>query len=93
MRAVKFRIELSMLRVEYACGANTAVSITARRKQAEGIARVDAFRNEAALNFYAHQDQRCLLIRTYNDCLVPAFSMENDPYEFPAACENDLDRP
>ncbi len=91
--AVKFRIELSLLRVEFACGVNTAVAINARRKQAEGLAHVEAQRNEAALNFYAHPDQRCLLIRTYNDCLVPAFSGENAPYEFPDICVNDNQNP
>ena len=39
---VKFRIELSILRVEYACGANTAVSVRARQQQRTGLDHVDA---------------------------------------------------
>jgi PKD repeat protein len=93
MLAVKFRIELSLLRVDSVCGAFNPVAREARRQQAVGLNYITQFRYEEALQFYVGNDIRCLVIRTYNNCLVPRVrnAMTTPPYQYPAGlCPNDV---
>ncbi len=89
MLATKFRIELSVLRVEYMCGLYHPVALAARRAQAIGLGMVSRYEYDAALNYYIDDDRRCLMIRTYNECIVPRSNGDSDLYEFPEACVND----
>jgi hypothetical protein len=86
VNTIKFRIELSVLRVEFACGVNNPISIRARQTQADGLDLVAQREDALALRFY--MDQRCLILETYNECLVNAFPAENDPVPYPQICEN-----
>jgi hypothetical protein len=90
MLAVKFRVELSILRVEFACGSFQAVSQNARAQQAIGLRHVDNRDFDRALNYYLSNETHCLIIRTYNTCLSP-LDPANAPLEpFPAGiCPND----
>jgi PKD repeat protein len=93
MLAVKFRIELSLLRVDAVCGAFNPVAREARRQQAVGLGYVTQFRYEEALQFYVSNDIRCLVIRTYNNCLVPRVrnAMTTPPFQYPAGlCPGDV---
>ena len=81
MLAVKFRIEISLLRVEYVCGKFSPTSRAARTAQATGLALVDQYLYEDALRYYMANNTRCTVIKTYNACLVPA---ARDPVRTPA---------
>jgi PKD repeat protein len=88
-KGVKFRIELSLLRVDYTCGANTAVAVAARNADAQGVALFNRHNIPAALDFYANPAQKCLVLRTYNDCLALAFPHDDPSEPYPAECAND----
>ncbi|MCK6570856.1 PKD domain-containing protein [Myxococcota bacterium] len=90
MLAVKFRVELSILRVEYACGAFQAVSQNARAQQAIGLRHVENRDFDRALNYYLSNETHCLIIRTYNTCLSPLDPANAPPEPFPPGiCPND----
>jgi hypothetical protein len=96
MLAVKFRIELSLLRVDAVCGAFNPVAREARRQQAIGLGFITQFRYEEALQFYVSNDIRCLVIRTYNNCLVARVrnAMTTPPFQYPAGlCPGDVAPP
>ena len=82
------RIELSIIRVEEICGRNVPVSRRAREAQSIGLEILEEDGDLAALNYYIHQDRECLLIETYNECLVRALPERNEAYDFPEFCEN-----
>jgi hypothetical protein len=84
--AVKFRIELSLLRVEYACGAFSPVAQNARASQAVGLRHFENYEYDRALNHYLAPEQRCLIVETYNTCLVPANFGRFEAQPFPAFC-------
>jgi PKD repeat protein len=86
VEAVRFRVELSMLRVEYVCGANTEVATRAREHQRNGLRLLQQGQIEAALDYYASPDQRCLAVRTYNECLATTDPTEDPPFPKPAIC-------
>ena len=93
MLAVKFRIELSIIRVEYVCGKFSPVSRNARAQQTIGLNLISQYRYEEALLFYVSNDIRCLVIRTYNTCLVPAARnpVTTPSFQYPAGiCPNDV---
>ena len=83
--AVKFRIELSLLRVENVCGLFSPTSRNARAIQASGLELFEAGQRDAALLYYIDPDQRCFMVRVYNDCLVPRIP-GNPAYPYPAVC-------
>ncbi len=84
---LKFRLELSILRVEFVCGANSQYSLLARERQATGLRLVEENRPLDALAFYIDDETRCLMIDVYNGCLSPQDPEENPPIDVPAACE------
>lgn len=93
MLAVKFRIELSLLRIEQVCGKFSAVARNARTQQQAGLDLVAQYRYEEALNFYVSNSIKCLVIRTYNNCLVTTIrnAMTTPPYQYPLnICPGDV---
>ena len=84
MLAVKFRIEISLLRVEFVCGQFSAVARNARTSQRAGLALVDNTQVDAALQYYTNDEQRCLIVRTYNTCFVAREGVAPQPW--PAVC-------
>ncbi len=88
VRALAFRIELSALRVEYVCGETHPLSLMVRDQQAVGMQHADAGRFEAALEFYARPQQRCLAVTAYNECLSTAFPQDNPRAPVPAECQD-----
>ena len=82
---LKFRIELSLLRVEFLCGRFNRYAQLARERQTAGLEMVDDGDNAAALAFYVDNDTRCLMIETYNGCIVPA-EPEADEVDVPDEC-------
>jgi hypothetical protein len=83
----RFRVELSILRVEFVCGPNVPASVAARDRQETGLALVDDRRDTAALLYYSEPDTTCLIIETYNECLSAPGAAGNEPYEdVPAYC-------
>ncbi|MCB9538634.1 MAG: PKD domain-containing protein [Myxococcales bacterium] len=91
VETIKFRIELSILRVEFACGRNTAVSQRARQVQSVGLEMVDNGDLAEALDYYNDPARSCLIIQTYNECLVPQFPDLNDERAYPAICVDIVD--
>ena len=80
------RVELSILRVESVCGANSPVAARARRSQAVGLEMLDAGAFEDALRYYTDRGRYCLLIETYNECLARALPEEAPARDYPAEC-------
>ena len=70
MLAVKFRIEISLLRVEFLCGEFSPTARAARLSQRLGLELVDSNDITGALVYYTADDQRCLIVRTFNTCFV-----------------------
>ena len=91
--ATKFRIELSLMRVEYTCGPFSPVARQARQTQRTGLDLVDANQFDAALAYYIDADQRCLILATYNTCLVPADHGLFPAVPFPPECVNNVAGP
>ena len=83
--AVKFRIELSLLRVENVCGLFSATSRSAREVQASGLDIYTSGDRDGALQYYIDPDRRCFIIRVYNDCLVTRVP-GNLEYPYPDVC-------
>ncbi len=86
---LKFRIELSMIRVEHVCGASVALSLEARDVQRIGLDFVDNREDAAALNYYVAAEQQCLMIDIYDRCLAPSFPELNVWRSYPNYCLDD----
>ncbi|MEZ4434715.1 MAG: PKD domain-containing protein [bacterium] len=70
--AVKFRIELSILRVESVCGRfDRASTVRARQVQQIGLNLIEAGQNAAALEYYIDGERQCFMIEVLNACLAP----------------------
>ena len=67
---VKFRIEISLLRVEDLCGANVAYIREARQMQSVGLELFDEGNYPAALEYYNDDERRCTMIDIYNRCIT-----------------------
>jgi len=84
---LKFRIELSMIRIEYVCGPRVALALNARDIQDTGLGFLNQQQDAQALDYYIHHDQQCLMVDVYNRCLAPSF--EQNPWRsYPATCLN-----
>ena len=95
---LKFRIEMSMQRVEFVCGVNLELPRRARAVQKLGLDLVDAGDFPGALEYYADEERTCLMVEIYNECIVPLireedaegnFTVPLDPYDQPAFCGDD----
>jgi PKD repeat protein len=84
--AIKFRVELSVLRLEDVCGAFTPVVLSIRSHQRTLLAMVAREENEAALSFYTSPDRRCLALRGFNECIVPVLPEDNRARAYPEFC-------
>ncbi len=84
--AVKFRVELALLRIEQVCGPFQPLTLAGREQQRILLDLVEDGQNELALQFYVAPDRRCLVVREYNECLVPAIP-DNAAVEYPENCE------
>lgn len=84
--AVKFRVELALLRIEQVCGPFQPLTLAGREQQRILLDLVAQGQNELALQFYVAPDRRCLVVREYNECLVPAIP-ENLPVDYPDNCQ------
>ena len=82
---LKFRIELSILRVEFLCGRFSRDAQLARDRQETGLGLVNDGNNNEALAFYIHNDTKCLIVEVYNGCVVDA-EPEADPIDVPDEC-------
>ena len=82
---LKFRIELSILRVEFLCGRFSRDAQLARDRQATGLGLVNDGNNTEALAFYIHNDTKCLMVEVYNGCVVDA-EPEADAIDVPDEC-------
>ena len=98
--ALKFRIEMSMKRVEFVCGVNLELPKRARTVQKVGLDMVTAGDYPGALQYYAGDDRTCLMVEVYNQCIVPNvrgeddegnFTLPLDPLDTPAFCADDDD--
>ncbi len=99
--ALKFRIEISLLRVEFLCGANIPYVREARDIQRIGLDIFDEGNYPLALEYYADDERRCMMIDIYNRCIVPepaAWVEDQDGnrvapavYDLPDVCEQDDD--
>ena len=88
VQAVKFRVDLSLLRLDAVC-PNHPVTLRTRQAQAIGLQLVEAQNDIAgALDFFRDRSTQCLAIDTYNTCLVPAYPEMNEPHEYPDYCED-----
>ena len=88
--AIKFRVEVSVLRLEDVCGHFTPVVLSVRAQQSTLLSMVDREENEAALSFYMSSERRCLAIRAYNECIVPARPADNQRHVYPDYCAEAL---
>ena len=78
---LRFRIEVSLLRVEFLCGQNVPYVREARQVQQVGLDMVDEGRFGAALQYYATDERRCMMIDIYNRCIVPQTTVPSDPQD------------
>lgn len=81
--AIKFRIELSILRVESVCGRFDATTQRARDVQLLGLNLVELGQNAAALEYYIDDRQQCFMHEILNTCLAPAINgrdAQNNPF-------------
>lgn len=69
--AIKFRIELSILRVESVCGRFDPTTRRARQIQQVGLNLVENGDNAGALEYYVNNDRQCFMISILNECLAP----------------------
>ena len=83
---IKFRVELSVVRLENVCGAFTPVVLSIRSHQRTLLAMVAREENEGALSFYTSPERRCLAIRGFNECIVPAIPAGNPARPYPEFC-------
>ena len=99
--ALKFRIEISLLRVEFLCGANVPYIREARDAQQVGLDIFNEGDYPLALEYYADDERRCMMIDIYNRCIVPepsawvededGNSVPPDVYDLPEVCEPEED--
>lgn len=91
--AVRFRVEVDLLRVERECGPFSPYPLAARAQQAVMEQLLDQGQDDAALLFYIAPERRCLAIEQYNECAVPAYNRirtEDEHLElfpYPELCE------
>ncbi len=96
--AIKFRIELSILRVQSVCGQfDRASTVRARQVQQIGLNLVEAGQNAAALEYYIDNARQCFMIEILNQCLAPNINgpdgVQNSPTDetpnvlYPNFCE------
>lgn len=96
--AIKFRIELSILRVQSVCGAfDRASTVRARAVQQVGLDLVERGQNAAALEYYIDNDRQCFMVEILNECLAPNINgpdrVQNSPTDetpnvlYPNFCE------
>lgn len=76
--AIKFRIELSILRVQSVCGEfDRASTVRARAVQQVGLRLVEQGQNAAALEYYIDNDRQCFMHEILNTCLAPVINGQN----------------
>ena len=91
--AVRFRVEIDLLRVERECGPFSPYPLAARAQQEVMERLLDQGQDDAALLFYIAPERRCLAIEQYNECAVPAYNRIREEEEhleafpYPALCE------
>ncbi|MFN3198797.1 MAG: PKD domain-containing protein [Bradymonadia bacterium] len=92
IEAVKFRTELSEMRMQYVCGLNNPYVQEVSVARTAGMELVNDGNVIGALDYFRSRDIRCLAIRGYNKCLVPRYPAVNQEYERPEFCpDDDLD--
>ena len=90
--AVRFRVEVDLLRVERECGPFSPYPLAARAQQEIMEQLLDLGQDDAALLFYIAPERRCLAIEQYNECAVPAYNRIRDaaehlnPFPYPEQC-------
>ena len=93
---LRFRIELSLLRVESICGRGKVFVQQARNAQSTGLEMISEFRYPAALDFYREEEQRCLMAEVFNGCftnnvIIYGDDIDGDEEGDPIPCEADAD--
>ncbi|MCA9544516.1 MAG: PKD domain-containing protein [Myxococcales bacterium] len=86
---IKFRVEVAILRIEFVCGANTALPRAAREQQRILLDLVARGENATALLFYIAPERRCLVVREYNECIVVQLPADNAAVDYPPLCESE----
>ena len=78
-----------MLRVEFLCGANIPYIREARNVQSVGLDIFDDGDYPLALEYYATDDRKCMMIDIYNRCITVQARELNEDGEFvpPAAID------
>ncbi len=85
---LKFRLELSIMRIEHVCGAHGSISANARDLQTTGLDLVEAGQDNAALDYFMAPEQRCEMTRVYNRCLAENMPEVNPSRGFESDCVN-----
>ena len=92
--AVRFRVEIDLIRIELECGRFSPYPLAARAQQAVMLQLLELGQDDAALLFYISPERRCLAIQQYNECVVPAVNRAAaadeerlDVYPYPELCE------
>ena len=91
--AVKFRVEVALLRVEELCGINNPYPLSARAQQGVLLNLLEEDQRDAALLYYIAPERRCLVYEQYNECVIPALNLRNpdaeprQPAPYPELCE------
>ncbi len=92
--AVKFRVEVALLRVESLCGANNPYPLSARAQQGVLLNLLDDGQRDAALLYYIAPERRCLVYEQYNECVIPALNQQRvldeplrETVPYPNVCE------
>lgn len=90
--AVRFRVEVDLLRVERECGPFSPYPLAARAQQEIMEQLLNLGQDDAALLFYIAPERRCLAIEQYNECAVPAYNRIREEeehlssYPYPDVC-------
>ena len=95
--AVKFRIEISLLRVEFLCGANLPYIREARQVQSVGLDIFDDGNYPLALEYYATDERKCMMLDIFNRCITVQARVRNadgelvrpEPVELPEVCQEE----
>ena len=74
--AVKFRVEVALLRVEDLCGINNPYPLSARAQQSVLLNLLEDDQRDAALLYYIAPERRCLVYEQYNECVIPALNQQ-----------------
>jgi hypothetical protein len=92
--AVRFRVEIDLIRVELECGRFSPYPLAARAQQAVMLELLEQGQDDAALLFYIAPERQCLAMQQYNECVVPTVNErttnEEDlltRYVYPEICE------